>query len=69
MIRIQIKFIILSVLIWVQTVCKDYHQMTKSPVADKEVNPRRSFVQVDLDFLNKLSIREKIMKKFSKYEA
>ena len=52
MVRIQIKSTILSVLIWVQTVCKDYQQMTKSPVADKEVNPRRSYVQVDLDFLH-----------------
>ena len=56
MARIQIKSIILSVLIWVQTVCKDNKQMTKSTVADKEVNPRRSYVQVGLDFLNKLSI-------------
>ena len=52
MVRIQIKSNFLSVLIWVQTVCKDYQQMTKSPAADKEVNPRRSYVQVDLDFLN-----------------
>ena len=52
MVRIQIKTNIPSVLIWVQTFCKDYQQMTKSPVADKEVNPRRSYVQVDLDFLN-----------------
>ena len=35
MVRIQIKSTILS--IWVQTVCKDDQQMTKSPVADEEV--------------------------------
>ena len=29
---------ILSGLIWVQTVCKDYQQMPKSPLAGKELN-------------------------------
>ena len=52
MVRIHSKSNIMSVLFSVYTVCKDYQQMTKSPLKDKEVNPQRSYVQVDLDFLN-----------------
>ena len=48
MVRIQIKSNVLSVLIWVETVCKDYQQMTKPPLADK--SSEKLYVQVDLDF-------------------
>ena len=73
MVRIHIKSNIMSVLFWVYTVCKDYQQMAKSPLTDKEVNPRRSYVQVDLDFLNvhgiALIFYEKKIVKISKYET
>ena len=36
---IQIKSDILLGLIWVQTVCKDYQQMKKLPLAGKEIKP------------------------------
>ena len=36
---IQIRADILSALIWVQTVCKGYQQMTKSSLARREIKP------------------------------
>ena len=44
---IQIRTDILSVLIWVQTVCKGYQQMTKVATSKERVNEtmRQCFVQ------------------------
>ena len=42
---IQIRTDILSVLIWVQTVCRGYQQMTKSPLARNEILERPFYMQ------------------------
>ena len=59
----KIRTDVLSILIWVQTVCQGYHQIKKSLLAGKDLNNECRYLlkTVDVDGMNKIHILSRFL--------